>query len=511
MCRVPPLLRPWVFVEGLIRDRTGEGQVEGPALGLIVQLSDRLRAAGVIYCHFKSNEGLPLSLSGENDLDLLISRRDAQEFASVLTDLGFRVARPDHDRVVPGVLDYYGLDPETASVVHVHAHYQLRVGDDTTKNYHLNIEDAYLKSVDNEGVLPVPDASFEFILLVLRMVLKHFPFDAQLARKGKLTPTERRELEYLEERIDPAQVRQIVTEHLEVLSPRLFDEATRAVRGEFNRWQRALVARRLVRSLGHCGRRVPLADIAVKVWRRVKWRITSKLRGKRKKRSDHGGLLVAIIGGDGSGKSSAVEMLRGFLGRHFDAQVVHMGKPPRSLLTRVIKFPMARARNRGLLASTRLSPIEDLSEVPFPGYGFLLWHLLNARDRHRAYLRARRASLSGTLVVTDRLPLPSLSRMDSPRTLSVRGTNGKPLARWMVARERAYYREIGYPDLLIVLRVSPEVAVGRRADQDPDFVRLRAQEVWDRNWGIPNCVVIDADRPVDEVQEDVRQAVWSML
>ena len=115
-------------------------------------------------------------------------------------------------------------------------------------------------------------------------------------------------------------------------------------------------------------------------------------------------------------------------------------------------------------------------------------------------------------VVTMRESVERLLRwMDAPRTSSVRGAEERPLARWMISREQEYYGRFDPPDLLIVLRVSPDSAVDRRPDQDPDFVRIRAQEVWDRDWNLRNCVVIDADRHMDGVHDDVRRAVWSML
>ena len=488
-----------------------ERQDEQQTLELVTAMSERLRAEGVSYCHFKSNEALERSLSGENDLDLLIARGDAQRFETALAEIGFLIARPKHDRVVPGVTDHYGMDPASERLVHVHAHYQLFVGDDTTKNYRLAIEDAYLSSVDSSGTLPIPDPSFEFVLFVLRMVMKHFPFDAQLARKGKLTRTERRELDYLLERMDPDEVTRIVDEHLEHISTELFEESVRAVKGEISRVERALLARRLVGQLDEVGRRPPGPDVIVKVWRRTKWRVLSRFARPRRKRPDRGGLFLALVGGDGSGKSSAVEMLETLLARDLDSELIHLGKPERSTTTRVVKWLMARARNRGLLSTTRLGPTEDVSSIPFPGYGFLVWHLLTARDRYRTYMRGRRLAASGVVVISDRFPLSSIRSMDAPRTRSVQGVERRRLARWLIARETAFYERIGGPDLLLVLKVDPDVAVRRRAEQDPEFVRTRANEVWQTNWDIPNCVVIDANEPIADVHAAVRRAVWSKL
>src|SRR6476469_4619515 len=123
----------------------GPGTHAAP-LALVVDLCARLRAAGVSYCHWKSNDRLHLSASGENDLDLLVDRTSLQAFLVVLGELGFKQARPPRRRQVPGVLHYYGWDAPTGKLVHVDAQAQLVLGDDTTKNVHVPIEKAYLAS-----------------------------------------------------------------------------------------------------------------------------------------------------------------------------------------------------------------------------------------------------------------------------------------------------------------------------------------------------------------------------
>jgi thymidylate kinase len=86
------------------------------------------------------------------------------------------------------------------------------------------------------------------------------------------------------------------------------------------------------------------------------------------------------------------------------------------------------------------------------------------------------------------------------------------LARWLVAREMSYYAKIGAPDILIILRVDPAIAVRRKAgEDDPDFVWERASEIFDTDWTGTPAVVIDAARPRDEVASTIRRIVWSRL
>ena len=138
---------------------------------MILSLGDRLEEAGVSCCHWKSNAAIARSLRGENDLDLLVARRDVRQFAQVLAQLGFARTYRRH-AASPGIESFYGLDTAAGRLVHVHAHYQLVVGDDRTKNYRLPVEEAYLRSATRAGSFRLPSPEFEYVVFVIRMALK---------------------------------------------------------------------------------------------------------------------------------------------------------------------------------------------------------------------------------------------------------------------------------------------------------------------------------------------------
>ena len=481
-------------------------------LDLVVRLTGMLREAGIDYCHWKSNAAIERSLTGDNDLDLLVARRDAGRFLSILSELFFKLAQPPAEKQLPGILDYYGLDEPSARIVHVHAHFQLVLGDDMTKNFRLPIEDAYLRSCSREELLPIPAAEFEYLVFVPRMVVKHCPWDALLARKGRLTQSERRELSYLEQRIDPRRVERLREQYLPFIDEELWALCRRAIAHSAGPMIRAEAGHHLVRALNGHARSRAAADLRLKTWRRMRSRARRMLPGSPiRKRPATGGLVIGVVGGDGSGKSSTVEALGDFLSHDFTTRLFHLGKPPPSLMTKTVKRPIQKLRNRGAFLATRLPPWADLEETGFPGVVFLLWHVLTARDRYLAYRRLRRAAGRGAVVVCDRYPLSGVHLMDGPRTTRVPGLASRPLARRLIHREAAYYERILPPDLLIVLRVDPEVAVERRHDEDVDFVRRRAQEVWDNDWSSQNTVVIDASKPLQEVLGEVRAVVWAFL
>ena len=486
--------------------RAESDTVVAEPLPLVADLLRALDGAGVVYCHWKSNEAINRTLTAENDLDLLVAREDGARFNAVVHGLGFRVARPTPDRQVPGLVDHFGRDAGSGRMVHVQAHYLLVLGDDMTKNYRLPIEDAYLASRHRVGPIAVPSPEFELLVFLVRMVVKHCPWDTQVARQGRLTPSERRELEFLSERSDAAVLEALRAEHLPFVSADLLAVGRRALDARSGRVQRAVAGHRLLGALQPYARRSWPHDLGLRLWRRLRRR----RGGPTGRRSlDSGGLLVGVVGGDGSGKSSAVAEAAATFAGLFPTRAIHLGKPPRSRLTRVLGGLLRRL---GVARETRRLPAwTDWDAVGYPGFGFVLLHTLTARDRHRAHREARRAADRGALVISDRFPLQGIELMDGPRTAALEGLDLGPVARWLVQREADYYRRIDPPDLLLVLRVDPDVAVLRRPEQDADFVRRRAAEVWAHDWAGVDAVVIDASLPQDEVLAEVRNAIWAAL
>jgi len=495
-----------------LRSHNGTGSRPAPrTLELVSRLITALDDSAIRWCHWKSNEAIDRSATGDNDLDLLLARSDAGRFVGVLATLGFRAARPPADRQLPGVIDYYGLDEASGRTVHVHAHHQLVLGDDMTKNLRLPIEEAYLRSTTREGAFRLPSPEFEYLLFVLRMVVKHSTWDAQLDRKGRLTASERRELAHLEERIDADLVHHLVEQHLPFIGRRLFSACARAAAERVGHLRRAVTATRLLHALRAHSRRPEAIDMPLRMWRRRWRRVRSRMPGlASRKRLDNGGLVIAIVGGDGAGKSTAVDVLAAHLGRSFATGRFHMGKPPWSRVTRLIRRPLGRLRSLGMFRSTSLPAWHEF-DGRFPGLVFVVWHVLTARDRYLEYRRARRVAARGGVAVCDRFPLPAIRLMDGPRSTDLPGLRRRPVAQWLATRERSYYAHILPPDVLVVLRVAPDEAVMRRAGEDTDAVRRRVGEVYEFDWTGTGAVVVDASLPPEQVHAQITKVVWAAL
>lgn len=480
-------------------------------LALVAQLARGLEQAGIEYCHWKSNEAIDRSMSGDNDLDLLVSRRHVQAFVELLSASGF-VRSAKRTRRVPGIESFYGLDEASGRLVHVHAHYALVLGDDRTKNHRLPIEDAYIRSSKPAaGVdLRIPAAEFELAVLVIRLVLKYCTWDEMVwnrarGRRAGPSHSERREFAYLLERAGPAEADSVLLAHAPYCTEELFAECLHAVAPGAPLGTRLRAGRRLERCLQANARRSRRADRTLRVVRRFTEAARRRLRRRDRNRPAAGGALIAIIGGDGAGKSTALATLEGWLGASFDVRVVHLGKPSWSRTTYCL-----RAILKVVHRASRVLPRPISDRVT--EFRSVTWLLCTGRDRQLAYRRARRFTSQGGIVLCDRYPHPRVMSMEGPLIRRTVGDDRmSAVVRAMCRREECYHRSIAPPDLLAVLRLDPEIAVERKWDENPDSVRRRSTEIWQADWRGSGAHVVDASRPKEAVAGELKALVWSTL
>lgn len=486
-----------------------------PKVGIIRKLCGELNSHGVSYCHWKSNAMIDLSASGDNDLDLLVSRSDAQLFTKILYNLGFKQAQSRSYQQIPGILDFYGYDETADKIVHVHTHYHLILGHDATKNYHLPIEIPYLESAVQGDLFKIPSPEFEFVVFIIRMVLKHSTWDTVLGRQGKMSPAEHQEMVCLKSIVSNVKISHILKEHLPYLDAKLFNDCIQTLETDFKLWKRLRFGQKLQKALKEHARRPQVSDIWLKFWHRFARGLQHRVFGYiPKKRSDNGGLMVSIVGGDGAGKTTAVDELYAWLSKDFEAIKMHMGKPPWSLTTIAVRGILKIGRSLGCYPFMR-APIQyslDSNSQIFPGYPWLLREICTARDRYLAYIKARRYASNGALAICDRFPLPQIKLMDGPQgermTINCK-TN--LLIKLLIAFEKHYYKPIMLPELLIVLKADPNTAVRRKVDEDSASVRARSTEIWEMNWQQIPAYVIDANRSREEVLSELKALIWFKL
>jgi hypothetical protein len=484
------------------------------APSLVAQLGQALREAGVVYCQWKGHFRRHRWASGEGDIDLLVDPASAPAFTAVLGRLGFKSALEPAEQQLPGVESFFGYDPRLARLLHVHAHYRLVVGRVWATHFRLPIEHALLASTVEREPFPTPEPPLELIVFVVRSLLGR-SLRQELGSAGARWPEEiQDQLRYLMAQADRSAVHDLLGRHLACVEPALFDACLASLCPGSSPWHRARLRRRLAQRLRAFARRPPLADTIRRLTRRLvtlNGRLAAPPRGKRLAR---GGTTIALLGGDGSGKSTCTAALYRWLSPNIDTMTAHLGRPPRSLLTFAVGG-LLKLRNALWAVARRGAPATgqpDGDPSVFPGYLALLRHVCTAHDRYQLYVKARRFASAGGLALTERYPIAQNQALVGP---CVRGfvalAPNRRLATLLRTAEEWYYRQIVPPDHVIVLRVDPEVAVRRKTTEPPDYVRRRARIIWDVDWSATPARVVDGGRPLVEVLAELKTLVWSQL
>ncbi len=466
----------------------------------ISRLLATLDTADIRYVHLKSNNNIERALSGRDDLDLLVRPTDLIKTKALISQLGYVQGISEQDGWQRNMLHYFTMDAEAGQLIHLHLHFGLTLGYDYHKNYTLPRVDWYLEGRRRAGPIWLPRPEREFVIFVIRVLLKsaatgevaEFPVrQLRALYRSETRAGVAREFDWLKrqgalEGLDESLASSGLPFSLDGFR-RLAEVAERG-RGA----QLRCAAREVKQALAEMRDASEWRSLLACFWRVNRSRF-ERLGGgfSGRKLAGQGGRVIAFLGGDGAGKSTNSASLSRALGRHLAVESLHFGRPGRSLLGLCLAAwsKLLRAAGQSVLA-------EDFRSLAL------------AYDRRSVSRRAERARAAGRIVILDRLYRLEITKMDGPRIEDAH----TPLRRWLAAREQRLYRKTVSADLLVVLRLDPEVACRRRPDDDRATLMARSGEVWRAEWPAANMLVLDTGelRP-EVVKARVFRRAWEEI
>ncbi len=485
-------------------------------MSLVMEVLCRFDERGVAYCHWKSNDHLDAALSGDTDLDILVDPANIDDAYAVFAELSCRRGRVANARNDIGLEDFLGVDDESNRMVHFHVHYRLPGGERHNKRFRLPWERLVLDTrVRDESGVWITAPAVEVVLLLTRYALKLRGRDMV---KGSNGPGS--ELDFLMARTDRGAVLEVAQQLLGDHGRVAIERCLEAEPGTKQLYQlRRVVLRVLASQTSSNGpaaftRRMnrEAAWVLRGISRKVAPRPVLKGRG-----GTGGGVIVAFVGCDGSGKSTMVGESRKFLAPKLDVYPMYLGSGDgsSSLIRKPMKFVrdqvFGTARDRNTIA--KKARVGDDHPTAMSG-AKAVWALTLAAEKSRKLRTIMKARTRGMVVICDRWPQMQFpGELDGPRL--THWAEGNAVQRALAAYElRPYALARRFPpDIVIRLDVDVDTAAQRRPEDGRDYLahRIDLVRALEFDGSLFGPVEVDGTQPPDKVLTAILRAIWSRL
>ena len=492
---------------------------------LIEDLFRSFHVNRINYCHWKSNEHLTAGLEGSTDLDILFDVSQKEKVLSLLFDFNFKLFRAASQRQYTGIEDYIGLDYATGKIFHLHSHFNLSLGENYLKSYQLNIENEILANrvFDKQNGVYRSHPAHELILLFTRYALKQRNRDRIKLFLGKQVslPTDAViEYAWLMEQTNMKEV--------EAFAARIFNnhkEALEIMEGGFNRKQLLLFSTLVSKQFAGQRNFNPLEAQLIRWYREASVKILRKFSKYsrypvvQKRINPNGGLSIAVIGADGSGKSTIIKNLELSFKSKLDIYQVYFGKGKGNMsLVRKVLFRIKHSGGTVKQVDKYSAKKESVPETKqkkggkFSVYFSLIEALLVLREKITRYHHMQLAKQKGMLVICDRYPQNQFQGYNDGPSLTEYSQSSNPLLRRIAAREARVYSffQMNPPDLVFKLVADVDVIAARKpGETSMEMLTKKLDGIKALQYPWPcKMVEINANQPLATVLAEIRKEIW---
>jgi len=474
---------------------------------------------GITYCYWRSSRRVEVALAGDSDLDLLVAKEDQYRAWQNLLQSGFKYFSAVAHRNHPAIYSFLGYDEQSGRIVHVHLHVRLVIGGALLKTHRIHWEDVILARTVWHPTLPIRilDPTDEALLTYVRACLELRRTDpVALHRWGTLKQKFAMDQDALTARLDRATLLQ---RSCEIFSHELAGVVTEALLGESTLVAKRRLTLRIRKELGSwrtCGLVEGHAGTATRAVLSAAGKLNVSIFHRFRpwrRLAPGGGCVAALVGVDGSGKTTVMNAIRAWLEPEVDVVRIYFGtgggRPSLLLLPLKMILPLVTACIRTKPRSSSHGRVSNRAPGPVYSVLMMVWATVLSVEKRTKLLAAWRGAERGLIVLADRFPqdeeptyndAPLLSRLTwAPRQLRAFEARSYGLARRLP------------PDLVIRLDVSVGTAAKREPDMAQTLIRDRIAALRRLTFSGARVVCVDADRPLDEVLRAVKREIWQLL
>jgi thymidylate kinase len=407
----------------------------------LIQLLSKLEAADIPYVSWKNNHELAMVMAGESDLDLFVPLERSADFISVCGEAGWlEVINPVAG--YPWIYHFYGPD-EHLLFHHVHVYFKVVTGESWLKEYVLPLDQWLIENrvrSPDFGIFILNNAAQAY-LFAIRHLIKGASVSSRLLYARELGSYRE---EWLRCKQDPAELGKVGP-----IDISRYMAGASIERGDL-RLPRLMTALRF--------------RFAIAPFLRVQWwslpfrrlasfilRFLNKVFLRKNKILSGGGLVIAVSGVDGAGKSTMLKEAAQVFSSFLTVDRFHLGRPQGALIE-FIRRAMGKS-NSALIKASSNSVLPVLSARK--AFSAMVVALLRFRLAHVAAKHAGQ----GHLVLVDRWPTDMVGKMDGPRIVA--NTSFGFLLRLYGRIEKWAYSNMPKADVCYFFELSVSMAIER--------------------------------------------------
>jgi energy-coupling factor transporter ATP-binding protein EcfA2 len=412
-----------------------------------------LEQNNIQYVIWKDTHKILVFFEGNSELDLLVNEKDKNQFERIISEHGFSKLKILERLRKEGIAHYIKFDGN--AYYHLHVYYQFRTGNHYVKEYHFNDVNGIFENNIYQNGIKVVSANDEFLLLLIRLIIKRSALFASL-KNSELNRARK-----LFELVDKAVVlkklsKLIANDNLDLdflYKVAIGQEKSRsklnAARHQFNNY-----------------RTVKGSQFYLQLIRTKLYLLKLRFNKQSNKVLKNKGVTVAIMGTDGSGKSSIVAALLKIFKKKTSCKTLYLGGNNKtySLETRFYYF---------LYYGFRIFSL-------FKEKYYIAWYLYyysiclleygKAKDRVNKIKKGNRLRNKGWVVIFERFPIVGL--FDSPRTLfdlnfeKWEAFSLTKIIKKRIQKNKSLIENVEEADLMFLVTTDFEIMAKRRALMD---------------------------------------------
>jgi thymidylate kinase len=216
--------------------------------------------------------------------------------------------------------------------------------------------------------------------------------------------------------------------------------------------------------------------------------------------------LIAVVGTDGSGKTTVSSAVLDFVREYGAAETAHLGLRSGDLGRAIKALPLIGPVLEGYATRKAAQARDKKDRIPGAVTAFIIYVFSVLRVRRFKRMMVKRAA--GIIVVTDRYPQVDVPGFYDGPGLSAARAEGR-FVRWLSEKERRDYDWMAslLPDLVIRLNVDLETAFARKPDHKYESLRQKVEATPKLTFGGAPIVDLNSRDPLETVLAGARAAI----